>query len=187
MKRLALILAFIITGLLTKAQIVNPTTWTFDSKQNGNEVELIFKAKIEKGWHLYDTDLPEGGPIATTFVYEDSAFFEFDGKIQKNPMPVIHYDETFQINVGYFSNEVVLTQKIKLLSDSFADIKGNVLFMSCNDENCTPPEEVEFSFQFNTENKVADKAVVDINTGSPDYGEDTMLWFLIMSAIAGFL
>ena len=114
MKRVAFVFAFIISGLISEAQILNPTTWTFDSKQNGNEVELIFKASIEQGWHLYDTYLPEGGPIATTFVFEDSTFFEFVGEIQKNPQPVIHFDETFQMNVGYFSDAVVLTQKIKM-------------------------------------------------------------------------
>ena len=44
MKKITFILAFIVTALFTQAQIVNPTTWTFDSKQNGEEVELIFKA-----------------------------------------------------------------------------------------------------------------------------------------------
>jgi len=190
MKRVAFIFAFIISGLISGAQILNPTTWTFDSNQNGNEVELIFKASIEQGWHLYDTNLPEGGPIATTFVFEDSTFFEFVGEIQKNPQPVIHFDETFQMNVGYFSGAVVLTQKIKLKSDAAVAIKGNVLFMSCNDENCTPPEEVEFSFPFNQENKVGPASGSSETVSSSDINEvsnggQTLLWFIIISALAG--
>lgn len=190
MKRIAFILAFIISGLISEAQILNPTTWTFDSNQNGNEVELIFKASIEKGWHLYDTYLPEGGPIATSFVFEDSTLFEFVGEIHKNLQPVIHFDETFQMNVGYFSDAVVLTQKIKLKSDAAVTIKGNVLFMSCNDENCTPPEEVEFSFPFFQENKVAStpgstETVSEIDLNAPNTGNQTLLWFIIISALAG--
>ena len=81
MKKLVFLLTIFISTLQLNAQIVNPTKWEFDSKQEGRNVELIFKASIEKGWHLYDTDLPEGGPIATTIIFDDSTQFEFVGKI----------------------------------------------------------------------------------------------------------
>ena len=152
MKKTVLLFAFVLTTLFLNAQIVNPTKWEFDSKQNGNEAELIFTATIDKGWHLYDTYLPDGGPIATSFVFEDSTLFEFVGEIIKNPQPVITFDPTFQMNVGYFSDVAVLTQKIKLKSSEPVEIKGYVLFMSCNDETCTPPEEAQFSFKFNQNN-----------------------------------
>ncbi len=190
MKTIIFSLALFLTTLVAQAQIVNPTTWTFDSKQNGDEVELIFKATIEAGWHLYDTDLPEGGPIATSFVYADSSKFEFVGKIQKNPEPEIHYDETFQMKVGYFGDQVVLTQKIKLLSSESVKINGYVLFMSCNDENCTPPNEEEFSFSFNENSgaavapeKVAGESAA---AGSEDEGGQTLWLFILISALAGF-
>jgi thiol:disulfide interchange protein len=186
MKKITFILVLILTTLFVKAQIVNPTTWTFDSKQNGQEVELIFKATIESGWHLYDTYLPEGGPIATEFVFEDSTLFEYVGEIQKNPQPEIHFDETFQMNVGYFSNEVLLTQKIKLKSAGEVDIKGFVLFMSCNDETCTPPEEAEFSFTLN-EGVVIESVVEDVSTTTSGSGSGQTLWlFILISALAGF-
>ena len=192
MKKITFILAFIVTALFTQAQIVNPTTWTFDSKQNGEEVELIFKASIEPGWHLYDTYLPEGGPIATAFIYEDSTLFAFAGEIQQNPKAEIHFDETFKMDVGYFSNQAVITQKIKLKSSGQVDIKGYVLFMSCDDESCTPPEEVEFSFQFNegaiVESVVNEPAKTDSDFGSaPASGSSQTLWlFILISALAGF-
>ncbi len=149
MKKISFLFTLVFATLFLNAQIVNPTKWEFDSKQSGNEVDLIFKATIESGWHLYDTDLPEGGPIATSFVFEDSTLFDFVGKIVKEPQPEIHFDETFQMNVGYFNGQAVLTQKIKLKSSGPVEIKGYVLFMSCNDETCTPPEESKFSFKFN--------------------------------------
>ncbi len=192
MKQIAFIFSFLLASLAVSAQILNPTTWTFDSKQNGDEVELIFKASIEKGWHLYDTELPEGGPIATAFVFEDSTLFELVGDIQKKPEPVIQFDETFQMNVGYFSNEVVLTQKIKLISDAPTIINGYVIFMSCNDESCTPPEEAEFSFQFNQ--GTAETTQIESTTAIPptDMVErsssaagQTLWLFLLVSALAG--
>ncbi len=190
MKKIVFSLALVLTVLLTQAQIVNPTTWTFDSKQNGNEVELIFKAKIDAGWHLYDTDLPEGGPIATSFVYSDSSKFEFVGKIQKNPAPEIHFDETFQMKVGYFGDQAVLTQKIKLKESKPVTIDGYVLFMSCNDETCTPPNEEEFSFAFNQDAGAAATTEDTIDKSSTANGSKTeegqTLWlFILISALAG--
>ncbi len=190
MKKIVFSLALVLTVLLTQAQIVNPTTWTFDSKQNGNEVELIFKAKIDAGWHLYDTDLPEGGPIATSFVYSDSSKFEFVGKIQKNPAPEIHFDETFQMKVGYFGDQAVLTQKIKLKDSKPVTIDGYVLFMSCNDETCTPPNEEEFSFAFNQDAGAAATTEDTIDKCSTANGSKTeegqTLWlFILISALAG--
>ncbi|MCK3682920.1 cytochrome c biogenesis protein CcdA [Maribellus sp. YY47] len=190
MKKIAFVLALFVTTLVAQAQIVNPTKWSFDSKQNGNEVDLIFEATIDAGWHLYDTDLPEGGPIATTFVFEDSTLFDFVGKIQKVPEPEIHFDETFQLNVGYFGGKAVLTQKIKLKSSDPVEIKGYVLFMSCNDETCTPPEESEFSFKFNQDTKPAVPAEGK-NAGAVANGVDSTggqsLWlFILISALAGF-
>lgn len=190
MKKFTIFLVLVFTAHILSAQILNPTTWTFDSKQNGKEVELIFKATIEKGWHLYDTELPEGGPIATTFTFEDSTLFEFKGEILKNPAPEIHFDETFQMNVGYFNTEAILTQKINLLSDNAVTIKGFVTFMSCNDENCTPPEDVEFSFQFNQDNLVVQEenttTVSETGMVSSSSGGQAMWLFILISALAGF-
>jgi len=186
MKKLTLVFAVLLSTLFVKGQIVNPTTWTFDSKQNGKEIELIFKGTIEKGWHLYDTYLPEGGPIATEFVFADSTLFEIVGEIQKNPQPEKHFDETFKMNVGYFSNQVILTQKIKLASAGQVEIKGYVLFMSCNDETCTPPEEVDFSFKFNEE-AATEIVVNDVSGMASSSGSSQTLWlFILISALAGF-
>ena len=188
MKKTTFVLALIFITLFSQAQIINPTTWTFDSKQNGNEVDLIFTASIENGWHLYDTYLPEGGPIATSFVFADSTLFEFVGEIHKSPEPEIHFDETFKMNVGYFSNEAVIVQKIRLKNPGEIKIDGYVEFMSCNDETCTPPEEVEFSFSFtNNEAAIATTETSGSETPDSDSGSKQTLWlFILISALAGF-
>lgn len=190
MKKITFLITLILAVITTTGQIVNPTKWEFNSVQNGNEVDLIFKASIEKGWHLYDTYLPEGGPIATAFVFADSTLFDFVGELQKNPQPEIHFDPTFQMKVGYFNTEATLTQKIRLKSSEQIEIKGYVLFMSCNDENCTPPEESPFSFVFNKTDNNAVKAVEITqeeagNSGSSSSGQ-TIWLFILISAVAGF-
>ena len=189
MKKITFLFALILFTTLIHAQIVNPTKWEFNSKQNGNEVDLIFKATIEQGWHLYDTYLPEGGPIATSFVFEDSTLFEFVGEIQKNPQPEIHLDPTFQMQVGYFNTMAELTQKIKLKNSNPVEIKGYVLFMSCNDETCTPPEEVKFSFKFNqTKDQASEQPEIKESSDKGLNNESGQkLWvFILVSALAGF-
>jgi len=188
MKKITLLFILSVAVITVSAQIVNPTKWEFNSVQNGNEVDLIFKATIEKGWHLYDTNLPEGGPIATAIVFADSTLFDFAGELQKNPQPEIHFDPTFQMQVGYFGNEATLTQKIRLKSIEQVEIKGFVLFMSCNDENCTPPEETPFSFVFDKTDNASLPQVVpndSANSGSASSGQ-TIWLFILISAIAGF-
>ncbi len=190
MKKISILFTLVFVSLFINAQIVNPTKWEFDSKQVGNEVDLIFTASIDSGWHLYDTYLPEGGPIATSFVFEDSTLFDFVGEILKDPQPEIHFDETFQMNVGYFNNQVVLTQKIKLKSDSPVEIKGYVLFMSCNDETCTPPEESKFSFKFNQDERSTSLITAESVSNSDikmNNGSGQTVWlFILVSVLAGF-
>ncbi len=190
MKKITFLFTLILAVITATGQIVNPTKWEFNSVQNGNEVDLIFKASIEKGWHLYDTYLPEGGPIATAFVFADSTLFDFIGELQKNPQPEIHFDPTFQMKVGYFNTEATLTQKIRLKSSEQVEIKGYVLFMSCNDENCTPPEESPFSFVFN---KTDNNTVSAVETSQEEAGNSggsssgqTIWLFILISAVAGF-
>ena len=189
MKKVLFLFTLVFSTLLLKAQIVNPTKWEFDSKQVGNEVDLIFKASIDSGWHLYDTYLPEGGPIATSFVFEDSTQFEFVGEIVKDPQPEMHFDETFQMNVGYFNTQATLTQKIKLTTDKPVEIKGFVVFMSCNNETCTPPEERKFSFKFNqtaqSPTKIEDSPV-NLDGGVNNGSGQTLWLFILISALAGF-
>ncbi len=193
MKRLALFLLLFTVSFTVFSQIIEPIKWSFDSRKQGNEVELIFTADIEENWHLYDTYLPEGGPIATQVVYEDSTLFEFIGDLQKEPQPVEKYDDIFMMNLRFFSDEATLTQKIRLKSDDPVEISGYVLFMGCDDEMCLPPNEAEFTFQFNQDGKSqsASPATADAEgaTAAPASGSSggQALWlFILISALAGF-
>ena len=147
MKRIILFVSFLfLIGYQGIAQILEPVKWTFESKQDGQEATLIFKAVIDEGWHLYDTKLPDGGPVKTTIHYADSTLFSFVGELSKDPQPIEIFDKTFNLKLRYFTRQAVLTQKIRLKNSAKSDIKGFVEFMSCNDETCTPPAEAEFTY-----------------------------------------
>lgn len=193
MKRLSLIVLVYLIALPAIAQIIEPINWSFDARQKGRDVELIFQASIDKGWHLYDTHLPEGGPIATQMVFEDSTLFEFVGELGKEPQPVEKFDSIFQLNLRFFSDEATLTQKIRLKNDSPVDIKGYVLFMGCDDEMCLPPNEAEFSFQLNGSKGAQSETVTALSDEEGNPGATSgsasgqTLWlFILISALAGF-
>jgi thiol:disulfide interchange protein len=130
-----------------QAQAPNPVKWSFDSKKiNETERELIFTAKIDKGWHIYST-VPSKDDlgIPTTFNLDKSASFKAIGKVTE-PVAKREYDES----VGeyyYHKGTVVFKQKIKALTTEEFTIKGYVEFMACLHEQCLPPDEAEFSIK----------------------------------------
>lgn len=141
---LFLFLSFAI-GSPVAAQIHEPVKWTFDSKPLGNaEFEISFSAKIEPGWHLYGTDIPEDGPIPTSFLFEESSDYELIGNL-KTPEGITKEDPVFMMTLTYFDLEAVFTQKVKVISKT-AEVKGELEFMTCDDEKCLPPELLDFSF-----------------------------------------
>lgn len=70
MLRLLLGAIFALSTLASTAQIHNPVSWTYDSKQLSNdEYELRFKAEIEPHWHIYSNTLSgDEGPLPTEFI-----------------------------------------------------------------------------------------------------------------------
>ncbi len=139
---LMLLLALTIPGF---AQMFNPVTWETSSSQDGDIMTLTFKAKVDAGWHLYDTDLNEGGPISTSLIFESEDGFTPIGTLKAIGEPISVFDASFQMDVRYFANEATFIQKVKITKEN-AVVKGYVEFMSCNEETCTPPMEEEFSF-----------------------------------------
>jgi thiol:disulfide interchange protein DsbD len=143
---------------------------------------------IDDGWHLYDTDLPEGGPVKTSVHFADSTLFELSGTITKEPLPTEVFDKTFNMKLGYFSKQATLTQKIKLKTTDKVEIKGFVEFMSCNDETCTPPAEAEFTFQFNKEEAGQGATIASVSpsngNGNPAQSGNLLI-FLFFSFLAG--
>ncbi|MDO9614117.1 MAG: cytochrome c biogenesis protein CcdA, partial [Bacteroidota bacterium] len=190
MKRITLFIGLLLfVGTQLFAQILEPVKWSFESKQDGLEATLIFTANIEEEWHLYDTELPDGGPIRTSINFADSSLFEFVGKLAKEPLPTEYFDKIFNMKLGYFSKQAVLTQKIILKNSDKVDIKGFVEFMSCNNETCTPPTEADFSFSLNSEGSVSSDnlAIVSNSSATPNQDEKSgnLLWFLFFSFLAG--
>ncbi|HKJ40591.1 MAG TPA: cytochrome c biogenesis protein CcdA, partial [Sunxiuqinia sp.] len=172
MKRYIVFILLIFIAFQGYSQILNPVKWSFESKQDGKNAQLIFKATIGEGWHLYDTYLPEGGPVPTSINYDDSTKFEITGKLHTIPKPTDTYDKTFEMELRYFSNEATFIQPIKLKTDQPVHIKGHVEFMCCNDETCLPPTDADFDFTFNGAKEESGAAVSAPDQGSSNIGQN---------------
>jgi thiol:disulfide interchange protein DsbD len=185
MKKILILLA-VLAVFQAKAQLIEPIKWKFGSEKNGNEVKLVFKAVMDKGWHLYDTWLPEGGPIPTQFAFEDSTLLEFVGEMKKSPEPVETFDKTFEMNLRYFSDSALFVQTVRLKENASGPIKGVVTFMGCDDETCLPPNEVPFSFNISTPGKATAPAAITASTPDANQQKGQSPWlFILISFLAG--
>lgn len=151
------------------AQVLKPVKWSFSTKQLSNEdVQLIFTANIDPTWHLYSQDIPEDGPVPTSFNFEKSPQYKLVGKV-KEPKAIEEYDKNFDMVVKYFANKAIFTQDIKVLTDKDFKIEGVLEFMCCDDSRCLPPDEVDFSFSVKGNPDAAKKdETALLTTDAPD-------------------
>ncbi|SMO60259.1 protein-disulfide reductase DsbD family protein [Solitalea koreensis] len=145
MKRLFLFCAMLFSSISLFAQIENPVNWSYSSKSgSGDEAVLILTAKIDGGWHTYSQFIGDGGPVPTSFKFKPSKDYELIGKVVEKTTPHSGFDKTFNMNIASFEGQAVFEQKVKLKTPK-TKISGTLEYMVCNDHQCLPPEEVEFS------------------------------------------
>ena len=133
-----------LVALAVRAQIQEPVKFSYELKTlSATEAEVVFTGSIDPGWHVYSTDLGEGGPISATFNAEKLQGSELDGTLRPVGKEISAFDELFQMQVRYFEKQAVFVQKLKLTGGAYA-IEGYMEYGACNDENCLPPTQVEF-------------------------------------------
>ena len=148
MKKSINLLIFTLFGLFSvSAQIHNPVKWNYSLKETkASEAEIIITAAIDKGWHLYDMNLPEDGPVSTSFSFSEMKGVKLIGKVISRSKPIEKYDNNFDMNLRWFENSAVFAQKIKITDKKTFSIKGETDFMVCDDKQCLPPTRSEFAF-----------------------------------------
>lgn len=142
----------VITLLLTvfavaaQAQMQDPVHFTVSKKQvSPTEVDVIFSAKIDAGWHVYSTGLPADGPISATITTEKAEGAKASGKLGHQGKEISNYDKMFDMNLRYFENSVTFIQRYAITGKTY-HIKGYLEYGACNDQNCMPPTSVEFDY-----------------------------------------
>lgn len=142
------LLAFLAFASMGMAQILEPVTWEFSSKQiSPNEFDLIFTARMEPSWSIYSQFTGEGGPVPTSFSFDAGAHYSRIGAVKENGKKKEGPDPLFDgvVVIKFYQGPVVFTQRVKV-NDFSQPIKGYLEFMTCDDERCLPPTEVDFNF-----------------------------------------
>lgn len=128
-----------------RAQIHKPVTWSFAASptKNNSEAVLMFTATLDSGWHIYSQFIESGGPLPTKFTFTSTDDYALVGKVKEDGNAVKSFDPTFMMNVIWYARTITFVQKVKLNTTS-TQIKGQVEFMVCDDNQCLPPEAIPF-------------------------------------------
>jgi len=155
MKKLFLLLTFLVTSVTGFTQIHNPVSWsTSVEKVSDTEFDLIIKASIEPKWHLYSQNVPEDGPIPTAFTFEASDAYELVGEVSEEEGHTVD-DPVFNMKIKFFENSATFKQRIKVKSEAGFKVMGEVEFMVCDDASCLPPSYVDLPFEIEGNGVVA--------------------------------
>ena len=186
-KSLAFAAFLLIHTAFVNAQVLEPVAWSFKSEKTAeNNYEIVMTATIDDTWHLYAMDLPEGGPVATSFTFETPQDYTLDGKPVAINQPEVKFDNSFGMDIGMHSGTVEFRQKITV-SKLPVTVSGFVTFMSCDDSQCLPPRDVEFSVNIGGDTVTSSPAdEQEAGTTVPvDKPRKGFLKFFLLSMLAG--
>ncbi|MBK5722643.1 thioredoxin family protein, partial [Dysgonomonas sp. Marseille-P4677] len=120
----------------------DPASWTVKLVDKGNgDVELNASFKIEPTWHIFDLNVPEGGPMPTTISIDNlkgatkvGGFKAVNSKLKKK------YDDIFQMEYGYYETQATFVQQLKITDKAAFTLEGDIRGQVCSeiDGQCIP-------------------------------------------------
>jgi thiol:disulfide interchange protein DsbD len=145
-----------------------PVQWNIASKHlSGDTFEVVFTATIPEHWHMYDMGPYDVGPNPTVFTFESTQGLKLEGKVVQQTKATRVFDEMFGVEIGYFEKKAVFSQKVVLTADK-GTLKGLVEWMICDDSQCMPPSDEEFSISID---RVAKAAAATGGAATADNGK----------------
>jgi len=131
--------------LLRKAADI-PIRWSYEVKKlDRNEYELIFRADLQKGWHIFSQNPGDSSLIGPTFSFDDNGNIRRLGELKEKGKLTETTMEGYDAKIRYFEGVVEFIQKISYLGES-TKITGEHRFQICNDNMCLPPATQRFEF-----------------------------------------
>lgn len=136
---------FIFSAAIFSQEVVS---WKFslESGKNG-EVNLVAKATISNGWHLYDTNIPENGPFPTSLSFDKIEGAKAVGKFAAIGKAHVAFDPVFNMQIGTFEKSATFVQRLQITDKAKFVVQGDVRAQACDETTCTPPLPVDFSFK----------------------------------------
>jgi cytochrome c biogenesis protein CcdA/thioredoxin-related protein len=177
MRKHIFFISFILFASYASSQIYDPVSWTFGYEKKGDkQYELVFTATIDEHSHIYSMEIPEGGPIPTSFKFDTLPGFKLIGNAYEVTKPVELLDEAFGFKIKTFSTKAEFRQKITAVGSSFT-VTGAVNFMACNNATCSPPKDVDFTI------KISDKVIGN----QENISKSGLLKFFLISFLLGLV
>lgn len=143
-----MLFAFLSYGLEAGAQVRTPVKWSYRAVPKGpGRYEVVVRAVIEKGWHLYSQSTPDGGPIPTAFQFTRNPLVTMSGPVKELGKMEKHHEKLFGVDVHQYANEVSFVQVLTVKGKVRTNLSGSVEYMVCNDKECLPPAREAFSVE----------------------------------------
>ena len=144
---ISLLTLYIYIGAVALAQFQNPVTFSVTQKKVGDDtLEVVFQGTVDAGWHVYGTDIADGGPTRAELTLETQKGLKPDGKLRVTGKLHKAMDEMFGMEVSYMEGTASFVQRFVITEPTY-EVSGFLTYGACNDENCIPPTDVEFSFK----------------------------------------
>ena len=147
MRKALLTLVFLTVALLPSLAAGSPVRFTVsENKISANEVELVFSATIDQGWHIFGTTIPSGGPTPTTLNIEQLQGAKAVGSLTAQGQEKEEMSMAFGMVLRFYEQAVTFRQKYRLTGGGYR-ISGYLQYATCNARMCMPPTNVEFDFK----------------------------------------
>ena len=174
-RRFVLSLSILLLGMGLNAQVIrDAVTWSRSVEDKSpTEKVLVFTATVKNPWHLYGTELPKGGPTPTHLLVDKIEGAELVGGLTSAQKPVEMYDPNFEMTLRFYSGKVTFRQKIRITDPKKFAFVGAIRYMACNDEQCLPPANWEFTVQPKELGKLGDAAATKLTEETPATTEAT--------------
>ena len=168
MKKAMSLALLLLVAMFCNAQMSDPVKFKSHLKTGSTaEAEIVFEGKIEPGWHVYSTNLGEGGPTEASFSVDSKDGVELVGRLMPRGNEISKYDKMFEMKLRFFEKTAQFVQKIKFTKPTYT-IKGHLEYGACSDEVCTPPARVDISFHGKSPAVDAKAAAADAKTNTVD-------------------
>ncbi len=173
MQRVLLMLLACIPLMSANAQMIKDAcTWKQNITNTADGiVTLTFEANLKDGWHVYDVDLPQGGPTPTQIELDGSKGVELIGALTPSKPASSVYDDNLKMTLKWHTKSVVFTQRVQIKDPDNFVLAGDLIYMLCNDKTCLPPTRLPFEYKASdlpTTLQMASIAIEDGNDSSID-------------------
>jgi hypothetical protein len=145
MKKLFLPSIFLLIASTGFAQSTKQVSWIYSAKKIADKkYEVHMSATIGGDYHMYSQNGGDG-PISTSFAFTKNPLLTLVGKPKEVGKMNTKYEDAFKSKVRYYEKEVDFVQVVQVKGNAKTSLAGKVEFMVCNEHQCLPPADINFS------------------------------------------